>query len=231
MREGGVLVLPNGANREEFINPSRIYPYVKANAVSWYQFYNGDSERETSSPISNGTVYIVTGVDRADSWATAVFPRENGEIPNKKKPLKFKYVESTARSPWRDSGNYNMIYNINKLANGKYGVVFLRLMAVALSPLVWSENVAYVLPEAVPRYSALLAPKFSLRSRIQKALSRVLDFSGDEEPRRRQVRGSALYWQLILLLSSLSVFFIHRFLCFTQCFWPYVFISCHFPSD
>lgn len=55
-RSGAILVLPAGASREELVGPSKIYPYVKKHAISWYQYYNGDSDGESTVRIPNGTI-------------------------------------------------------------------------------------------------------------------------------------------------------------------------------
>ncbi|KAF9481230.1 hypothetical protein BDN70DRAFT_803781 [Pholiota conissans] len=55
-REGAVLILPNGATREELVNPSSIHEYVKDHAVSWYQFFNGESDDTAETPTPNSAL-------------------------------------------------------------------------------------------------------------------------------------------------------------------------------
>lgn len=179
-REGAVLVLPTGANREELVDPSRIYSYVKDNAVSWYQYLNGHNGEEISVGTSNGALYVVIGIDRADSWATAVFPPVNADGIFKRKDLKFKYMEGKARTPWEDDGKHVVQYQSKSPPKASPGAVFLRLMAIALSPVEWTRYIAYTRPEAIPRYPILSAPKSELQERLQRFLSRFMDVSNDK---------------------------------------------------
>lgn len=97
-----MLILPTGAGREDIVDPSRIHSYVKENAVSWYRYYNRDSEGKTRSPVSNGTIYVVTGVDRAHSWASAVCPRFHKQEEIKTLAWSSDTMKPKTSSPWED---------------------------------------------------------------------------------------------------------------------------------
>lgn len=92
---------------EELVDPSKTYSFVKDHAVSWYQYYDGDSEEEMNAHVSNGTIYVVTGVDRPTCWSTPVFPESQTDEKNNSFShlvFKYKYIEGRERSPWQDEG-------------------------------------------------------------------------------------------------------------------------------
>lgn len=149
------LVLPTGASREEFISPSRIYLYVKEHAVS---------EDASNVGVLNSHLYAVIGVDRANCWSTAVFPESRGRSSTHR--LGFKYIEGNPKLYWEDDGQRIVQYRTKQLPDGTLGAVFIRLMAVALSPGTWSENVAYTSPELVPFYKVLPTIKTGLHERL-----------------------------------------------------------------
>lgn len=161
--------------------------------MSWYQNLNGHNGQETTYGLVNGTLYIIIGIDRVESWATAVFPPMNADgTAVKRNHLKFKYIEGKARTPWQDDGKYIVQYQSKTLPKGTSGIVFLRLMAIALSPLDWTRYIAYTSPEALPRYPIPAAPKSELQQRLRRFIGRFKDMSSDEEY-IREVRHRACY--------------------------------------
>lgn len=62
---GAVLTLPDGAERYDCEHPGILGEYAAANAHSWYKYYNGEDQ---GMGIRNGTLYLVTGCDKARSW-------------------------------------------------------------------------------------------------------------------------------------------------------------------
>lgn len=214
-REGAVLVLPSGANREELVDPSRMYSYVKDHAVSWYQYHNGHNGQETALGLLNGGLYIVIGIDRADSWATAVFPPINADGIFKRKDLRFEYIEGNAKIPWKDDGKYIVQYQSRVPPKAAPGVVFLRLMAIALSPVEWTRYIAYTRPDAIPRYPILSAPKSELQERLQRFLNRFMDVSSNKYHMRKVCSKNYLHREILKSLCSASS--THRFLFFMPC--------------
>ncbi|KAF9022061.1 hypothetical protein BDZ89DRAFT_926251, partial [Hymenopellis radicata] len=65
--EAALLALPDGATRYVARNRSVYIKYAKENGVSIYQYVNGTLGREAP----NGSVYIVTGCDKCQSWGNA----------------------------------------------------------------------------------------------------------------------------------------------------------------
>ena len=150
--------------------------------MPWYQNHNGHNGQQTTYGLVNGTLYIIIGIDRVQSWATAVFPSIQADgTPVKRSHLTFKYTEGKARTPWEDGSKGIVQYRSKTLPEGKRGIVFLRLMAVALSPLEWTRYIAYTSPEALPRYPIPSAPKSELQQLIRRFVSRFTDKLRDED--------------------------------------------------
>ncbi|SJL13865.1 uncharacterized protein ARMOST_17314 [Armillaria ostoyae] len=67
--KGAILVLPDGGARYDALNISQFRSYAGRNAHAWYQFANIVHGREAV----NGSLYLVTGCDKACSWGAASF--------------------------------------------------------------------------------------------------------------------------------------------------------------
>ena len=169
-----MLILPAGANREDLVDPSRFYPYLKEHAASWYQYYNGDNERTAQDRHkANGTLYVVTGVDRAVSWSMATFPVRDRRVGEQRR---FRYIADSPQSPWKDDIG-TTFHERKDLSDGAKGVVFLRMMTIALSSGEWSRNVAYIPPEEVKNYTTLSIRVPGLGSQLRRVLPRFRFFS------------------------------------------------------
>ncbi|KAF9473879.1 hypothetical protein BDN70DRAFT_997415 [Pholiota conissans] len=168
-QEGAVLVLPDGATREELVNPSAIHAYVNEHAVTWYQLFNGDNDGTTENPVANGTLLVVTSVVRAKSWVMAIFPFQGNNVVQYAKNVRFKYDAEAIRYPWEQITKWHPInYQYERAAEGEVGAVLLGGLSMALSPSLWSNNVAYILLDSVQSCPVLLVPPMGLNERLQR---------------------------------------------------------------
>ncbi|KAF8133077.1 hypothetical protein K438DRAFT_1641830 [Mycena galopus ATCC 62051] len=76
---GAVLALPHGARAEKLRNLENVRQYATRHAESWYKYANKTRGRG----LVNGSLYLVTGCEKARSWGMASFhnvslPGENG---------------------------------------------------------------------------------------------------------------------------------------------------------
>ena len=152
MSEGAVLILPSGASREDLVYPPHLYDYVKLNAMRWYQLCNrvNDEKGARVHNVPNGTLRLVTGVDRATSWATATFPYR--QIDGY--PLSFQYYEDSDPT-WINAAGLSTLYRHNKESSmdGNLGAVFLRFMSISVRPTQCTRNSnASAASVAIPRY-------------------------------------------------------------------------------
>ncbi|KAJ7019841.1 hypothetical protein C8F04DRAFT_326503 [Mycena alexandri] len=67
--QGAVLALPHGAHLKKLKNLEVERQYVAAHAESWYKHINGTGGRG----LQNGSLYLVTGCEKAHSWGMASF--------------------------------------------------------------------------------------------------------------------------------------------------------------
>ncbi|KAF8133086.1 hypothetical protein K438DRAFT_2128964, partial [Mycena galopus ATCC 62051] len=77
--KGAVLALPHGAHLEKLRNLVSMRQYATTHAESWYKYANETRGRG----LVNGSLYLVTGCEKARSWGMASFhdvslPGENG---------------------------------------------------------------------------------------------------------------------------------------------------------
>ncbi|KAJ7482536.1 hypothetical protein FB451DRAFT_1393872 [Mycena latifolia] len=66
---GAVLAIPFGSHLEKLENLQSMRHYAATNAESWYEYVNGTRGRG----IANGSLYVVTGCEKARSWGMAAF--------------------------------------------------------------------------------------------------------------------------------------------------------------
>ncbi|KAK7030248.1 SCF ubiquitin ligase complex subunit cdc4 [Paramarasmius palmivorus] len=66
---GAVLMFPTGAKRVNVQQLKAFREYAQTHAANWYQFVNDTLGRDAE----NGSIYLVTGFDKSDSWENAVF--------------------------------------------------------------------------------------------------------------------------------------------------------------
>ncbi len=64
-----ILCLPNSATKHEIFNKAAIKAYATANGAAWYNYVN--SPQYLGREVPNGSLYVVTGCDKTDSWGTA----------------------------------------------------------------------------------------------------------------------------------------------------------------
>jgi hypothetical protein len=174
-REGAVLILPNGTTREELVDSSRIYEYIKDHAKFWYQRLNGSSNDYVETPVPNGTLWVVSGVDRTDSYRMATFPYENGLAKSTNKRTQFRYNGSSSASPWQGESNLRRThYRSGNHSDGTLGAVLLSVLSVAISPAEWHRHVAYIPPRSVANCPVLPPVVSGLRSWVEHALDRII---------------------------------------------------------
>ncbi|KAJ7643390.1 hypothetical protein DFH06DRAFT_944485, partial [Mycena polygramma] len=65
--QGAVLALPHGAHLEKLENLETVRAYVATHAENWYRFITSTRGRR----LTNGSLYLVTGCEKAQSWGMA----------------------------------------------------------------------------------------------------------------------------------------------------------------
>ncbi|KAJ7440136.1 hypothetical protein FB451DRAFT_1059046 [Mycena latifolia] len=67
---GAVLALPHGAHLEKLEHVESLRQYATKHAESWYKYANGPAR---GRGLVNGSLYLVTGCEKALSWGMASF--------------------------------------------------------------------------------------------------------------------------------------------------------------
>jgi len=68
-------MLPEGGSRWELRNLAKFQHTALQNAVRWYQYVNGPLGRQAT----NGSIYLITGCDKSNSWGVASFSTRSEE--------------------------------------------------------------------------------------------------------------------------------------------------------
>ncbi|KAF8875532.1 hypothetical protein CPB84DRAFT_1689587 [Gymnopilus junonius] len=140
--DGAILILPNGASREDLVSTERFHEYARKNAPHWYQYINHYGH----TFHANGSLFLVTGCDKANDWALASFPyhaKRAGE------PLRLQYTwQPQYDTPWFDPGTCCTDYYVptKKLADHpevKNQCVFLRGMRISLTQSSWQKTLPF----------------------------------------------------------------------------------------
>ncbi|KAJ7745732.1 hypothetical protein B0H16DRAFT_971951 [Mycena metata] len=90
--QGAVLALPHGAHLKKLKNLETLREYAAFHAESWYKYINGTGGRG----LQNGSLYLVTGCEKAHSWGMASFYGTSDEFQ-----LKFSQMPTSNRYRWR----------------------------------------------------------------------------------------------------------------------------------
>jgi hypothetical protein len=132
--QGSILILPDGATREDLRSTRRFHSYIRKWAPYWYQDLD----------ISNGSLFLVTGCDKTSDWAVATFPdyprdgrselhytwRPGNESgwDTRENVVSDRYIIARAKVFGQDEGARNQC-------------VFLRSMRISLGEALWSSAV------------------------------------------------------------------------------------------
>ncbi|KAJ7614024.1 hypothetical protein FB45DRAFT_758943, partial [Roridomyces roridus] len=75
---GATLAIPFGSHVEKLGKSlEQIVEYVTANAESWYKYVNG----ERGCQLPNGSLYLITGWEKARAWGMASFQNAAAQSP------------------------------------------------------------------------------------------------------------------------------------------------------
>lgn len=170
-REGGAFILPNGGTREDLISTARIREYVQKHVLDWYIFVI----EQLSTIYPNGTLYVITGTDKAVEWASCMaFPRET-QRRRVSNPSTIIYRGATADEQHHWDVDYQtefeMLYQRARdidIAETGACALFLRGMRFAVSQRDWSRYILHYKNRNNIPYSVIRTmPNFGLRAKIQ----------------------------------------------------------------
>jgi len=189
-REGAVLILPDGADREDLSDTAKLYPYLREHVSDWYQYFNAYSDIPLTEPTLNGTLILVTGSDRAKVWSLAQFPPSNSQ-PDR--PTVFRYEQPTGQpSRWLEVSWVDKFCSTDTSSEGNPCAVFLRGISFALSDSSWAHGIAPIPRDVIPFYYIPSVPVIGWRADIERYVRRY------RKPPSDDVKG---LWQHMFLPS------------------------------
>lgn len=170
-REGGILVLPEGASREDLLSTTHIRDYVKKHALNWYVYFKELLNDMVVHP--NGTLYVVTGVDKASTWANCVTNTRKSRLNRLWKPATITYRGTKEdsvhhwESDWKN--DERLVYQRSRqIEHVEKCAVFVRGMRVAVNIRDWTEHLLeYKLPNGAPFSVIRTVPTLGFRAKVQ----------------------------------------------------------------
>ncbi|KAH9481496.1 hypothetical protein JR316_0006023 [Psilocybe cubensis] len=141
-QEAVVLVLQNGASREDLKDISRLQGYLMTHAESWVRHLNNGRQLYS---VPNGGLYVITGCDKAPTYSTAIFP--------------YKHFLGSRHTSFEFSDNYMQPASklgIVSYEGRSYGAdiqehcLFIRGIRIALSDLEWNVQIDEIHSDDTP---------------------------------------------------------------------------------
>ncbi|KAK6984227.1 hypothetical protein R3P38DRAFT_3375232 [Favolaschia claudopus] len=130
--DGAVLTLPHGAQLEKLENLESMRQYAAKNAESWYKYVNQTRGRG----LSNGSLYLVTGWEKAESWGMATFQ----DVPvHKEFQLSFIPTTDAAhghRYRWQGAHSHRKYKDLQRDLNQ---TTFIHAFAISVCSGVWEK--------------------------------------------------------------------------------------------
>ncbi|KAJ6552802.1 hypothetical protein B0H19DRAFT_1154978 [Mycena capillaripes] len=133
--QGAVLALPHGAHLKKLDNLESVRSYAAKHAENWYKYVNGARGRG----LANGSLYLVTGWEKAKSWGMASFHSAGDEfqltfqpIPN---ALQYRWSGmSTGRNPAQTKS-----YDPTPITGPLDETMFIHGLTISLGTGVWRK--------------------------------------------------------------------------------------------
>lgn len=142
MSEGGIVILPQGATREDLVATDQLYKYISDQALEWFQYLDGYNKAIFDVAIPNGGLYLVTGVDKAVAWSALSFWRAEGEEQTEG-TLTVRYDKNTQTFSLDGSTAYEFDHDYHTAAEhqstGMFLTPFIRGLRIGVSPTTWEE--------------------------------------------------------------------------------------------
>jgi len=178
-------VLPEGGSRQDLIASDTLYDYVSKYALEWFLFIERYAEDRTWVMIPNGSLCLVTGLDKAPEWSNLAFrQRKAGQHA-----FATTYNYSKKPDPWLLSNSETHIAHWNHASSegfrhGFSGAVFIRGLRITISPAAWTASLPnrvapsyYSIPYSLPLRRTPYARFFEhLTIKTRKTKRMVSDF-------------------------------------------------------
>lgn len=173
-REGGVLILPEGATRKDISEPQNLYPYLREHATDWYQSMNDYSDIPLLQPSVNSSLFIITGTDTAKTWSLAQFPRSQSALV---RPTVFHYIDDPENGRSFDASYGASLFSSQEKGSNAAGetpcTLFIRGISIALSKPIWTHSIAPIPVHDLPIYYIPSVPTYGRRADVEVIIQRL----------------------------------------------------------
>lgn len=135
--EGSVIILPDGASREDLKTGKSLEDFIKQSAESWYQWAVGPADRL----IEPNSLYFVTGCMKAKSWGIATY---SSAVPAPHNVIIFSKSTVNLSEPYiwekqgRTSARAGPYPDEDLGTTGQNQCMFIRGYKIALSEAAWN---------------------------------------------------------------------------------------------
>lgn len=137
--QGAVLALPHGAEVEKLENLETLRAYVATHAESWYKYVNGPRGRG----LANGSLYLVTGVEKARTWGMASFHSADEGFHLAFKPVPrpdATYQYRWSGVPGRINPAQKKVYDPIPISNGPLNqTTFIHGLSISVGKGIWGK--------------------------------------------------------------------------------------------
>jgi hypothetical protein len=169
-----VLILPEGATRDDISEPHNLYPYLKEHASDWYQSVNAYSDIPLLQPNVNSSLFVITGTHRAKTWSLAEFPPNDSALV---RPTVFRYIDNPEQGRSFDTSygtSLSAFHEKGSNAKGRFpSTFFIRGISIALCKPIWTHNLAPIPVHDLPIYYVPSVPSCGRRADLEVFIQRL----------------------------------------------------------
>lgn len=180
-----MLALPHGSHIQKLENLETVRTYAATHAESWFKYINGPRGRGL-----NGSLYLVTGWEKAPSWGIASFHSVNHAFQ-----LSFKSPAGASRYRWRGNPARKKYHDSSTIHEAPWNqTTFIHGLSISLGTGVWARLFETVeIRETSNMESGLGSVGGNSASSSQRSslLSRVLGVFGGEAATNGNYAGKA----------------------------------------
>ncbi|KAJ6552770.1 hypothetical protein B0H19DRAFT_949488 [Mycena capillaripes] len=135
--QGALLALPHGAYLKKLDNLETLRAYVATHAENWYKYVNGARGRG----LANGSLYLITGCEKAKSWGMAAFHSARNEFQLAFQPMPS--ANSSFQYRWSGMGGRNPAqtksYDPTPITGPLDQTTFIHGLSISLGTGVWGK--------------------------------------------------------------------------------------------
>ncbi|PPQ91374.1 hypothetical protein CVT25_004141 [Psilocybe cyanescens] len=173
-RESSVLILPDGASREDLLSTTRVRDYVQKHALEWYKYANNWRR----NLVPNGLLCVVTGCDKASTWETLC----TGPYSLYRGTVTGHYRDGHWNNRHGDWGISGFRSRSDPICSAGKSALFIRTMKVALNIHDWKKYNGCEDYE-IPYYTIPSVPIIGLKARFATFLERRFSHYYEKRPR------------------------------------------------